>query len=121
VRDPKSNAIDPAIVAGPTARTADLAESDFTGTLERAKGVVKIPDGGKIKTLYFSSGGLCNFKEPVKRSLTFKGKTMNLVFNMPTNWDRHFLVDSLPFQPGTFEITLQESSFYPRERWKKLP
>jgi hypothetical protein len=73
---------------------------------------------------------MCNFKKPVKLHITLEGKTMNLTFLMPKlgEYDsRDFLVDSLPFRPGTFEIELAVetssstmSRFYPASGWKEI-
>jgi hypothetical protein len=73
--------------------------------------------------------GMCVFKQPVNLQLTFKGKTMDLTFLMPKldEYDsRDFLVDSLPFQQGKFEIRLPveksdtRSHYYPASGWKKI-
>jgi hypothetical protein len=72
---------------------------------------------------------MCVFKQPVKLRLTLKGKTMNLIFRVPklSEYDsRNFLVDSLPFREGTFEIELTVSGsdtrprFYPASGWKEV-
>lgn len=49
---------------------------------------------------------------------------MNLIFHLPS-YERDFLVDSLPFQEGTFEIELPVKDrkivqSYPASDWKKL-
>lgn len=93
---------------------------------------MQIPDSvkklnGKIAML--ETEGMCTFKQPVKLQLTLEGKTMNLTFLMPKldEYDsRDFLVDSLPFRQGTFEIELaaeesgKRSRFYPASGWKKV-
>jgi hypothetical protein len=82
---------------------------------------------GKLAAL--GTEGMCVFKQPVKLQLTLKGKAMNLIFRVPTlsEYDsRDFLVDSLPFRQGTFEIELAvsgsdtRSRFYPASGWKKM-
>lgn len=81
---------------------------------------------GKITTLQTSE--MCVFKQPVKLELMLRGKTMNLTFLVPrlSEYDsRSFLVDSLPFQPGNFEINLPADPqgkplFYPATGWKKV-
>ena len=48
---------------------------------------------------------------------------MNLIFDVPIARDRVFLVDSLPFQEGTFRIELpyaDEPRFYLAASWKKV-
>ncbi len=81
---------------------------------------------GRIAALEVS--GMCIFKQPVNLQLTFAGKTMNLTFLMPRlgEYDsRDFLVDSLPFRQGAFEMELtvnpdHTSRFYPATNWKKV-
>ena len=92
---------------------------------------MQLPDSvsklnGKIAGLETSE--MCNFKLPVKLQLAMKGKTMSLTFLVPKlgEYDsRDFLVDSLPFQQGTFEIELSASEdhssrFYAATGWKKV-
>ena len=70
---------------------------------------------------------MCNFKDDVKLSLTLAGKTMNLVFHVPKlneTDSKDFVVDSLPFKAGNYEITLNMPpdtwvNFYPAKAWKK--
>jgi len=72
--------------------------------------------------------GMCIFKAPVKLQLMLKGKTMNLMFLVPklSEYDsRDFLVDSLPFKSGRFEIRLpanadHTSRFYLASGWKRV-
>ena len=100
-----------------------------TGDFARNENM-KLPDSitnlrGKIATL--NSRGMCIFKQPLQLHLTLKGKTMNLTFLVPRlseHDSRTFVVDSLPFQPGNFEIDLpadpdHSSRFYPATGWKK--
>jgi hypothetical protein len=77
---------------------------------------------------------MCNFREPVKVPLKLKGKEMNLTFLMPkfTEYEsRSFVIDSLPFRPGRFEIDLSGAGktnpagdylgrFFPATGWKKI-
>jgi hypothetical protein len=94
---------------------------------------MQVPDGikklnGPVAPL--ETEAMCNFKQPAKLHLTLEGKTMNLVFLMPKlgEYDsRDFLVDSLPFRQGTFEIKLEVdttsetmSRFYPASGWKEV-
>jgi hypothetical protein len=61
-------------------------------------------------------------------TLTFNGKSMQLIFNIAidrTQRDRRIVVDGLPFQVGTFELDLsgwtrEPESMIPATRWKKL-
>jgi hypothetical protein len=77
---------------------------------------------GKLAVL--GTEGMCIFKKPVNLQLSLKGKTMNLTFLVPRLGEhdsRDFIVDSLPFQEGSFEIELRANTdFYPAARWKKV-
>ncbi len=96
-------------------------------------GEMQVPDS--VKKLngmmaMLETEAMCIFKQPVKLHLTLDGKTMNLTFLMPKlgEYDsRDFLVDSLPFRQGTFEIKLAVettsnamSRFYPADGWKEV-
>ncbi len=134
VRDARGAAIDAASKAlrydpdnGSQNRKWLVSSRDFIRSDE-----MQVPDSvkklsGKMTAL--GTEGMCVFKQPVKLRLTFRGKTMNLTFLMPKlseydSWD--FLVDSLPFRQGTFEIQLPvdgsdtRSRFYSASGWKKV-
>lgn len=112
---------------GTQSRKWGISSSEFFEGYEK-----QVPDSlkklnGKMAAL--TTEGMCTFKQPVKLQLIFKGKTMNLVFLVPklSEYDsRNFLVDSLPFREGTFEIELPvsesdtRSRFYPASGWKKV-
>lgn len=134
VRDEKGAAID--------AKSKDLKYQAETGPDSRFKWEASEPDFVRGDNLNLPAGvkdqvgkisalqvlAWCVFKQPVKLQLSYKGKAMNLTFIMPTlrEYDsRDFLVDSLPFREGTFEITLAASSdnrsrFYPALGWKRV-
>jgi len=76
--------------------------------------------GKKVPALNFVNAGTCtlNFPEVV---LTYHGKKMRLIFNI--NIDRHQndrrpVVDSLPFEEGTFVLDLTS---LPRDGDKMIP
>jgi hypothetical protein len=81
---------------------------------------------GKLAAL--ETWGMCSFSGPVSLKLTLQGKSMNLNFltnPLPRDQGTSYLVDSVPFQPGTFEIALPVNSdysprFYPAGGWKKV-
>lgn len=77
---------------------------------------------GKLNVM--SARKYCVFDEPVKIQMTMSGKSMNLIFHPDNKDERAFIVDSLPFQQGTFEINLPASSgspgFFPPQGWKKI-
>lgn len=77
---------------------------------------------GSLFVLHRYSGG-CNFRNPITYRLTLGKKTMNLVFRFaaPKNdYGEIYLVDSLPFDQGTFEIELPEKSdYYAAALWRK--
>jgi hypothetical protein len=70
---------------------------------------------------------MCIFKNDVKLRVTLAGTIMNLVFHMPglSEYDsKDFVVDSLPFKAGDYEITLNVPpetwvNYYPASAWKK--
>lgn len=78
---------------------------------------------GNFYALHQWSNDGCNFKEPVIYKLTLGDKTMNLVFRFAagqSGWGEVLLVDSLPFQQGTFEIGLPEKTdYYAPTNWRK--
>ena len=125
VRDEQGNVIDPSGVFEPK-RSADIDE------LKDASKVIKV--AGTEKTRVIEWRGMCNFREPVNESLTLNGKVMNVTFNTPRVSQyatRNFLVDSLPFREGSYEIDLTSEGeenpagawlgkFYPAKGWKKI-
>jgi hypothetical protein len=70
---------------------------------------------------------MCTFKDEVNLRVVLAGKTMSLVFHMPKLSEvdsKDFVVDSLPFKPGAYEITLNVPpntwlNYYPASGWKK--
>lgn len=125
VRDGRGKTIDPTGFY----ETKSHSEID---ELKDAQKVVKGIAGNSVRVI--QANGMCNFREPVKVALKLKGKVMNLIFLMPKlgEYDsRSFLVDSLPFQPGTFRIDLAGMGaanpagdwlgrFFPATGWKKV-
>ena len=125
VRDEMGKVIDP------TGVYETKAQSQID-ELKDAQKVVKGATGNSVRVIH--ADGMCNFREPVKVTLKLKGKEMNLIFLMPKFGEyesRSFVVDSLPFQPGTFEIDLSAAgkanpagdwlgSFFPATGWKKM-
>jgi len=70
----------------------------------------------------------CNFPEPALLNVTLGGKTMELTFKFPKMGEQDsadFVVDSLPFKPGKYAITLAKATgygmYYAPTGWKKLP
>jgi hypothetical protein len=134
VRDARGVAIDAASKGlqydpdnGSQSRKWQISPGDFIRSdLKQVPDSVKKLNG---KTAGLETEGMCIFKQPVRLQLTLKGKTMNLTFLIPklSEYDsRDFLVDSLPFRQGTFEIELpvetpgERSRFYPASGWKKV-
>jgi hypothetical protein len=78
----------------------------------------------KLPALSYADAKSCelNVKE---LTLQHEGKTMRLIFNMNI-YRRAFVIDSLPFQRGTFELDLNDiseedsSRVIPAKRWKKI-
>jgi len=100
---------------------------------------LQVPAGVATLTNKTSTLGIseyCNFTSPITLQLTFKGKTMNLTFIVPKAAEykseyepANFLVDSIPFKAGKFEITLllpkARSNYetvysYSARDWKKV-
>lgn len=82
--------------------------------------------GEKLSALAIS--GMCSFREEPTLKLTLNGKSMNLTFHthpLPGYGSTNYLIDSLPFQQGTFEIDVPNNAdfapqFYAASGWKKV-
>jgi hypothetical protein len=136
------------------ARAQICASSNLTYVVRDAKGVIIDPRGanfryalegweptkqrlirvevpqqlsGLEKAVGLQTWGQCSFQHPVTLKLTLEDKSMNLIFRAsPLGGYRsaNYLVDSLPFQQGTFEIDLPmppdaSGQFYAASGWKK--
>lgn len=139
VRDAKGKIINPARLDAPAFIEEDVMEISYAEAEKPREGywlageVVKEArkdkfagldkETGSLFALYEHSGGACSFSKPITYKLTLGKKTMNLVFSFapPRNDSPEiFLVDSLPFQQGTFEIQLPErTGNYEGENWRK--
>jgi len=83
--------------------------------------------GKKVPSLEFANAGTCTM-HLTEATLTYRHKRMRLIFNIDitrTQHDRRPVIDSLPFQEGTFELDLSGWShdgdkLIPAERWKKV-
>jgi hypothetical protein len=70
----------------------------------------------------------CNFQTDVKLSVTLGGQTMNLLFHVPKleeTVSKDFVVESVPFKPGDYEVTLVMPAdtwvnYYPASLWKRV-
>lgn len=79
----------------------------------------------KARLAVFGTTGMCSFSAPVKLQLKLKGEIMTLVFNAARAHDQWYTIDSLPFQPGAFQMDLplinpRSEKFYPAANWKKI-
>lgn len=78
---------------------------------------------GSLFALNEDTGGACSFSKPVIFKLTLGKKTMSLIFRFaaPRNdAPEVYLVDSMSFQQGAFEIDLPEKSGnYAAKNWRK--
>ena len=139
VRDENGKIINPAKLDAPdfieeNVMAIDYAEAEKDGQSYWGVGEVvkkaraqksnnRDKETGTLFTLHQFSGGACNFTEPVIYKLTLGDKTMNLVFRFaaPKNdYGENYLVDSLPFAQGTYEIDLPEKSdYYSPANWRK--
>jgi len=83
--------------------------------------------GRKIPVLEFANAGTCTLNLP-RLDLEYHGKKMTLIFNINierSQVDRRPVVDSLPFQEGTYVLDLSgwsrsRDKMIPATRWKKL-
>lgn len=81
---------------------------------------------GDVKGI--STSQFCNFPEPLTLKVTLGGKTMQLTFKFPRMGEQEsadFVIDSLPFKAGKYEITLAKPTgaglYYASTLWKKVP
>ena len=82
--------------------------------------------GTKVAVLEFANAKTCTLDFP-DVSLTYDGKKMRLIFNITIDrqqHDRRPVIDSLPFQEGTFVLDLaswprNEDKMIPATLWKK--
>ena len=83
--------------------------------------------GKKVPSLQFINNETCTMRL-TEATLTYHGKRMRLIFNIEiarTQPDRRPVIDSLPFQEGTFRLDLngwsrEEEKMIPSGRWKKV-
>ena len=83
--------------------------------------------GRKLPSLEFANSETCTM-QLAEVALTYHGKKMRLVFDINIDRsqpDRRLVVDSLPFQEGTFGLDLTgwpgaRDQIIPAERWKKV-
>lgn len=139
VRDANGKIINPAKLDAPDFIEEDVMEVSYAEAEKKrenrwalgdaVKAARELKQGGldretgSLFVLHESSGG-CNFTKPVTLRFTLGKKTMNLVFRFAApkrDYDSAvFLVDSLPFEQGTFEIDLpQKSDYYSPALWRK--
>lgn len=82
--------------------------------------------GNKVPALEFANAKTCTLDFP-SLDLTYHGKKMRLIFNLTIDRhqpDRRPVIDSLPFQEGTFVLDLtswtrSEHNIIPATLWKK--
>lgn len=82
----------------------EAIDADHLRSKEVPAEIVKL--NGKV---LLKNQAMCNFRNDVKLRVTLAGQTMNLVFHPPKLSDvdsKDFVVDSLPFKAGDYEITL---------------
>lgn len=88
---------------------------------------VEFPKGEMKRALEFANAAECTL-HLTEVTLTFHGKKMKLIFNLDiarSQSDRRIVVDSLPFQEGTFELEMtgwshDRDRLVPATFWKKL-
>lgn len=87
---------------------------------------VDFDKGKKVAALEFANAKTCTLDFP-SVELTYHGKKMRLIFNLTierSQRDRRPVIDSLPFQEGTFVLDLtswtrSEDKLIPATQWKK--
>ena len=85
------------------------------------------PTGNKLPTLEFANAATCTM-HLTEVTLTYHGKRMRLIFDLDigrAQLDRRPVIDSLPFQDGSFELDLKGWSgdldkLIPAKRWHKI-
>lgn len=83
--------------------------------------------GRRVPCLLFVNNETCTMHIS-EVTLTYHNKTMRLIFNIDitrTQPDRRPVIDSLPFQEGTYELDLKDwprevEQMIPAESWKKV-
>jgi hypothetical protein len=83
--------------------------------------------GRKVTSLGFANAENCAMLL-TEVTLTYHNRKMRLIFNLDvtrTQPDRRQVIDSLPFQTGTFKLDLSgwarsENEVTPAERWKRV-
>ncbi|HYW70870.1 MAG TPA: hypothetical protein VE961_07545 [Pyrinomonadaceae bacterium] len=104
----------------------DEGYEDVLNSAEMPKDVTGL--NGKILKLYTGDGAACFFQKPVTLQIELNGKKMELIFKPLQDLkakSADYVVDSLPFQEGTFEIDLTfrkqwPPQFYPATGWQKM-
>ena len=84
--------------------------------------------GEKVPALHFINDGNCAMRLG-NVTLTYHGKQMRLFFNISitrTQPDRRWVIDSLPFQEGSFVVDVrgwpwEENEVVSVDRWKAAP
>ena len=82
--------------------------------------------GNKVSTLEFANAGTCTLNLP-RVELAYQGMKMTLIFEIGIERhqdDRRLVIDSVPFQNGTFILDLSgwshsRDKMIPATRWKK--
>ena len=82
--------------------------------------------GKKVSTLEFANAATCTLKLP-SVDLEYHGMKMTMIFEISIERhqdDRRLVIDSLPFQNGTFTLDLSgwsrsRDKMIPANRWKK--
>lgn len=128
VRDAKGRIINPAKLDAPAfieenvraisyaeaekQREGYWAEGEAVKEARKQRFAALDKETGSLFALHESSGGACAFTKPMTYRLSSGGKTMNLIFrfNKPKFADQVYLVDSLPFQQGTYEIDMDDKA-----------
>lgn len=124
VRDSKGKIVD----------ASTLGESSFTGEKakywKRVASTVSFTEPGKnrkpveVKSLTYSGGGDCHLQVD-EVTIKMDGKSMHLIFGRslqtyPSGSFGYQVIDSLPFQQGTFKLEDSSEENVPASKWKKV-
>jgi hypothetical protein len=88
---------------------------------------VEYPKGNKVPVLEFANARTCTLNLG-QVDLSYRGKQMHLFFNIDIarfQDDRRPVIDSLPFQEGSYRLDLtgwshSREQLIPATRWKKV-
>lgn len=99
-----------------------IADYDFGESWRELPQAVRSEIGNLKFLMHLERYEPCHFTKPIELRLTLHGKSMNLVLHAENK--NYVIVDSLPFQQGTFENQLapqpgERTVYWQADGWKK--